>query len=141
VTGEILSVKNTPFDFTEAKAIRRDIDDPDPQMVANRGYNQNFVLRRSQLPGQLAEAAQLHDPVSGRLMTVLTTEPGLFLYTGNFLNTRQVMKGGVNYLNRGGVALETGHYPDSPNQPHFPRTTLQPGEVFSSRTVYAFGVQ
>ena len=141
VTGEILSVKNTPFDFTTAKAIRRDIEDPDPQMVANRGYNQNFVLRRAQVPGQLAEAAQLRDPVSGRTMTVLTTEPGLFLYTGNFLNTRQVMKGGINYLNRGGVALETGHYPDSPNQPHFPRTTLQPGEVFRSRTVYAFGVR
>lgn len=140
VTGEIISVRDTPFDFTTAKVIGRDIDSDDPQMLANRGYNQNFVLRRSPLPGTLAEAAVLHEPVSGRRLAVWTTEPGLFLYTGNFIDTRQTMKGGVTYPLRAGVALETGHFPDSPNQRHFPRTTLLPGAVFSSQTIFAFSL-
>jgi len=137
-TGEIVSVAGTPFDFTTAKTIGRDIDADDPQMLANRGYNQNYVLRRSTIAGQTAEAAILHHPDSGRTMTVFTSEPGLFLYTGNFIDTRRTMKGGVTYPLRAGVALETGHFPDSPNQPHFPRTTLMPGETYSSRTVFAF---
>lgn len=137
-TGEIRAVQGTPFDFTVAKTIGRDIDADDAQMRANRGYNQNFVLRRSPFPGALSEAAVLTDPASGRTLTVLTNEPGLFLYTANFLDTRRTMKGGVAYPLRAGVALETGHFPDSPNQPHFPRTTLLPGETFSSRTVFAF---
>ncbi|HSH15914.1 MAG TPA: aldose epimerase family protein, partial [Verrucomicrobiae bacterium] len=140
-TGEILTVHDTPFDFTTAKAIGRDIDADDPQMLANRGYNQNFVLRRSDMPGRTAEAAVLHDPVSRRTLTVHTTEPGLFLYTANFLTTNQVMKGGVTYPIRAGVALETGHHPDSPNQPHFPSTTLLPGERYSSRTIFAFSAE
>jgi aldose 1-epimerase len=137
-TGEIRSVHGTPFDFRVAKPIGRDIESGDPQMRANRGYNQNFVLRRSQIPGELAEAATLRDPASGRKLTVLTTEPGVFLYTANFLDTERLMKGGHCYPLRAGVALETGHFPDSPNQPHFPRTTLLPGEIFRSRTVFAF---
>jgi aldose 1-epimerase len=139
-TGEIRAVQGTPFDFTVAKPIGQDIDAADPQMVANRGYNQNFVLRRSTLRGELSEAAILQDPASGRLMTVLTNTPGLFLYTANFFDTRRVMKGGVTYPLRAGVALETGHFPDAPNQPHFPRTTLLPGETYESRTVFAFSV-
>ena len=137
-TGEILSVRGTPFDFTVAKPIGRDIESDDPQLRANRGFNQNFVLRRSVIPGELVEAATLVDPSSGRRLSVYTTEPGLFLYTANFLDTRQRMKGGVTYPLRAGVALETGHFPDSPNQPHFPRTTLMPGETFRSLTVFAF---
>jgi len=137
-TGEILSVRGTPCDFTEAKPIGRDIESDDPQMRQNRGFNQNFVLRRADMPGQLTEAAVLHDPASGRTLTVWTTEPGLFLYTANFLDTSRPMKGGVTYPLRAGVALETGHFPDSPNQPHFPTTTLVPGDVFTSRTVFAF---
>ena len=140
-TGEILSVRGTPFDFTAPKPIRQDIESDDPQMRANRGYNQNFVLRRAEIPGELAEAATLHDPSSGRTLTVSTTEPGVFLYTANFIDTRRTMKGGVTYPPRAGVALETGHFPDSPNQPHFPRTTLIPGETFRSRTVFAFSVR
>lgn len=138
VTGEIVTVKATPFDFTTAKPIGQDIEDDDPQMRRNRGYNQNYVLRRSTIPGQLAEAAVLHDPNAGRTLTVFTNEPGLFLYTGNFLNPEQIMKGGLTYALRGGVALETGHHPDSPNQPHFPTTTLRSGEIFTSRTIFAF---
>lgn len=140
-TGEILSVRNTPFDFTVAKPIRRDIDSDDPHMRQNRGFNQNFVLRRADIPGRLTEAAVLHDPASGRTLTVLTTEPGVFLYTANFLDTSRVMKGGITYPLRAGVALETGHFPDSPDQPHFPSTTLMPGDVFTSRTVFAFSAR
>ena len=140
-TGEIRSVRGTPFDFTQAKPIGRDIESDDPHMRQNRGFNQNFVLRRADIPGRLTEAAVLHDPASGRTLTVLTTEPGLFLYTANFLDTSRPMKGGVTYPLRAGVALETGHFPDSPNQPHFPSTTLMPGDVFTSRTVFAFSTQ
>ena len=140
-TGELRPVTGTPFDFTTAKAIGRDIDADDPQMLANRGYNQNFVLRRADIPGEPVAAAVLQDPLSGRTLTVHTTEPGLFLYTANFIDTRKTMKGGVTYPLRAGVALETGHFPDSPNQPHFPSTTLMPGENFSSRTVFAFSAE
>lgn len=137
-TGEIRSVKGTPFDFTEVKPIGRDIEADDPQMKQNRGYNQNFVLRRSTVPGRVVEAGVLRDPGSGRTMTISTSAPGLFLYTANFISTDRVMKGGIRYPLRAGVALETGHYPDAPNQPHFPRTTLMPGETFHSRTIFAF---
>jgi len=140
-TGEIRAVKGTPFDFSIAKPIGQDIEADDPQMKANRGYNQNYVLRRSPVPGELAESAVLTDPASGRTLTVSTTEPGLFLYTANFISTSRTMKGGVTYPLRAGVAMEIGHYPDAPHQPHFPRTTLLPGQTFHARTVWAFGVQ
>jgi aldose 1-epimerase len=140
-TGEIRSVRGTAFDFTTAKPIGRDIEADDAQMKQNRGFNQNFVLRRSSIPGEVVEAAVLRDPASGRTLTVHTNEPGLFLYTANFIDTERVMKGGVRYPLRAGVALETGHFPDSPNQPHFPSTTLLPGETFRSRTVLAFSAQ
>lgn len=138
-TGEIRAVKGTPFDFSTAKPIGQDIEADDPQMKQNRGYNQNYVLRRSQIRGGLAEAAVLTDPASGRTLTVSTTEPGLFLYTANFISTTRPMKGGVTYPLRAGVAMEIGHYPDAPHQPHFPRTSLMPGETFRARTVWAFG--
>jgi aldose 1-epimerase len=137
-TGEIRSVHGTPFDFTAAKPVGRDIDADDAQMKANRGYNQNYVLRRSPVPGQLAEAAELYDPVSGRKLTISTDQPGLFLYTANFISTTRPMKGGVTYPLRAGVAMEIGQFPDAPNQPHFPRTTLLPGQTFHARTVWAF---
>jgi len=137
-TGEIRSVHGTPFDFTVAKPIGQDIDADDAQMKANRGYNQNYVLRRSPIPGQLAEAAELYDPVSGRRLTISTDQPGLFLYTANFISTTRPMKGGVTYPLRAGVAMEIGQFPDAPNQPHFPRTTLLPGQTFHARTVWAF---
>ncbi len=140
-TGEILKIKGTPFDFTTPTPIGRNIDADDPQMKANRGYNQNYVLRRSTIPGQLAEAAVLYDPASGRKLTVSTDQPALFLYTANFISTTRVMKGGVTYPLRAGVAMELGHYPDAPNQPHFPRTTLMPGRTFHSRAQWAFSVQ
>ena len=140
-TGEILLVHNTPFDFTSPKPIGRDIAADDPQMLANRGYNQNYVLRGSSLPGAQMPAATLHDPESGRIMNVFTSEPGLFLYTANFIDSARTMKGGLRYPQRAGVALETGHFPDSPNLLHFPGTTLLPGEIYKSRTVFAFSFQ
>ena len=109
-------------------------------MVANRGYSVNYVLRRSIIPNQLAVAATLADPASGRTLKLFTTEPGLMLYTANLMNTERVMKGGVTYPLRSGVALETQHFPDSPNHPHFPSTTLMPGDSFKSRTIMAFSV-
>jgi len=137
-TGEIRAVKGTPFDFTAPKPIGRDIEADDPQMKANRGYNQNFVLRRSFIPGRPVEAAVLTDPGSGRTLTIYTDQPGLFLYTANFISTTRLMKGGVTYPLRAGVAMEIGQFPDAPNQPHFPSTTLMPGQDFHSRTVWAF---
>lgn len=137
-TGEIRTVHGTPFDFSQSKPIGRDIDADDAQMKANRGYNQNFVLRRSIMPGALAEAAVLHDPASGRTLTVSTDQPGLFLYTANFIDPTRLMKGGITYPLRAGVAMEIGQFPDAPNQPHFPSTTLIPGKPFHGRVVWAF---
>ncbi len=139
-TGEILTVKGTPFDFTAPRSIGEDMNSADPLMAGNRGYNVNYVLRRSAIPGEVADAARLVDPVTGRSLSVVTNEPGLMLYTANFINTERQMKGGVTYPLRAGVALETQHFPDAPNQPHYPRTTLLPGDTFTSRTVFAFGI-
>jgi len=137
-TGEIRTVHGTPFDFSQAKPIGRDIDADDAQMKANRGYNQNFVLRRSMMPSQLTEAAVLVDPASGRTLTVSTDQPGLFLYTANFIDPARPMKGGITYPLRAGVAMEVGQFPDAPNQPHFPITTLMPGKPFHGRVVWEF---
>jgi aldose 1-epimerase len=138
-TGEIRAVRGTPFDFSSGKTIGQDIAASDPHMVANRGFNVQYVLRRSPIPGEPAPAATLSDPQSGRTLQILTSEPGVMLYTANFINTDRLMKGGVKYPLRAGVALEMQHFPDSPNQPHFPRTTLLPGQTYHSRTVMIFG--
>jgi aldose 1-epimerase len=137
-TGEIRKVAGTPFDFSAGKLIGKDIAAKDPQMVQNRGYNVHYILRNSTIPGTVAEAAELNDPASGRTLHMYTTEPGVMLYTANFISTDRLMKGGVKYPLRAGVALETQHAPDSPNRPHFPSTTLLPGQTFKSRTIFAF---
>ncbi|WP_339898801.1 aldose epimerase family protein [uncultured Gilvimarinus sp.] len=137
-TGEILSVRNTVFDFTQAKAIGRDINADNAMLKAALGYDHNWVLRRGAFSGDVALAATLTDPASGRVMQVLTTEPGLQVYTGNHLNGKTSAKDGATYGKHAGVALEPQHFADSPNQPHFPRTTLKAGDRYSSRTVYRF---
>jgi len=137
-TGQILMVRDTPFDFSRGKPIGQDLMAQHPQMIANRGFSVNYVLRRSVVPGQVATAATLTDMVSGRTLTLSTTEPGLLLYTANLMSTERMMKGGITYPTHSGVALETQHFPDSPNHPEFPRTTLMPGERFQSRTIMAF---
>ncbi len=139
-TGEILAVKGTPFDFTEAKPIGRDINADHQQIEYGGGFDHNWVLRRSEFEGQLHTAAVLTDPESGRRMEVITDQPGIQFYSGNFLNGKVTGKDGVSYQYRGALALETQHYPDSPNHPHFPRTTLKAGETFESQTIYRFSV-
>ncbi|WP_049723675.1 aldose epimerase family protein [Gilvimarinus polysaccharolyticus] len=139
-TGEILSVDNTPFDFTQKKALGRDIKADNAMLKAALGFDQNWVLRAGKFADDLVLAATLTDPVSGRQLQVLTTEPGLQVYTGNHLSANALGKDGFAYSKHAGVALEPQHFPDSPNQPHFPRTTLKAGETFSSRTVYQFSL-
>jgi aldose 1-epimerase len=128
-TGELAPVHGTPFDFTRPRAIGARIDAGDPQLVLGRGYDHNLVLDRP-ANGDLAFAARLHEPTTGRTLEIHTTEPGLQLYSGNAL-------GGAHPA-RTGVALETQHFPDSPNQPAFPSTILRPGERYRSRTEYRF---
>ncbi len=138
-TGELMPVKGTPFDFTAPTAIGKRINDEHPQLAHGAGYDHNFVLSRWDT--KLRPAARLHDPQSGRVMEILTTEPAIQFYSGNFLDGSVVGKGGKAYAYRTGLCLEPQHYPDSPNQPHFPSTTLQPGEVYRHTSVYRFGVK
>ena len=136
--GTVAPVAGTPLDFRTPMTIGARIDDRHEQMVKGGGYDHNFVLNRT---GEgLSLAARVVDPVTGRTMTVSTTEPGVQFYTANFLDGTLVGKGGRVYQRRGGFCLETQHYPDSPNQPAFPSTVLRPGEEYRSRTVFAFGV-
>ncbi|MDR2697550.1 MAG: galactose mutarotase [Holophagales bacterium] len=138
-TGEIRKVAETPFDFTSFRAIGERIGDNDPQLEYGNGYDHNFVLRgESAADGQLRLAAAVLEPKSGRRMEVLTTEPGLQLYSGNFLDGSDIGKGGRRYGQRSAFCLETQRFPDSPNQSHFPNSILMPGETYESRTVYRF---
>ncbi len=137
-TGEQRLVANTPFDFSAPTTIGSRIGDKDEQLAFAGGYDHNFVLRRS---GEgLSRAAHVVEPQSGRTLDVYTTEPGMQFYTGNFLDGTITGKQGRVYAHRTGFCLETQHFPDSPNQPTFPSTILRPGETYTSRTVYTFGV-
>ena len=145
-TGELASVAGTPFDFRSKTAIGARIDADDPQIEFGKGYDHNFVLNRAAAATGagsegLVLAARVEHPKSGRTMEVRTTEPGLQLYTGNFLDGTLTGKSGRVYQYRGALCLETQHFPDSPNKPKFPSTTLRPGEEFNSRTVYRFSLQ
>ena len=137
-TGELRAVDGTPFDFREPTPIGARIDAADEQIARGRGYDHCYELRGG-LRG-VGLAARVFEPVSGRTMTVHTSEPGVQLYTGNWLGDGLTGKGGVMYAPRSGFALETQHFPDSPNRPEFPSTLLRRGAEFRSRTVYAFGV-
>jgi len=138
-TGEVVPVAGTPFDFTSPTAIGARIGSDDEQLRHGGGYDHNFVLNGGP-PGEMRLAARVHEPTSGRVMEVRTTEPGVQFYSGNFLDGTLTGKGGVVYAHRTGFCLETQHFPDSPNRPHFPSTILRPGGVYRSRTVYAFSV-
>jgi galactose mutarotase len=137
-TGALDSVAGTPFDFRSATAIGARISASDPQLAYAGGYDHNFVIDRDG-PG-LVLAARVVDPVSGRTLEISTDQPGIQLYTGNFLDGTIRGRAGHIYLHRGAFCLETQHFPDSPNHPAFPTTVLRPGERFASRTVYRFGV-
>lgn len=140
-TGELASVEGTPFDFTEPKAIGRDIDQQHQQLVYGGGFDHNWVLDKEGKDGEMTLAARVVEPESGRVLEVRTTEPGVQFYCGNFLDGRLTGKAGKPYVHRGGFCLETQHYPDSPNQPNFPSTILEPGEKLHSRTVFTFSAE
>lgn len=138
-TGEIARVDGTPFDFRMPKTIGLGQRAAHPQIVMAQGYDHNFVLQRDGLSdGDLGLAARVYEPVSGRIMEVWTTEPGLQFYAGNFLDATLVGSSGRLYRQSDGFALETQHFPDSPNKPGFPSTVLRPGERFESTTEYRF---
>ena len=137
-TGELASVGGTPLDFRKPTPVGARIDAAHEQLKHGRGYDHNFVLNGK--PGELRPAARLVDPKSGRTLDVSTTEPGLQFYTGNFLDGTLTGKGGRVYEHRAGLCLETQHFPDSPNKPQFPSTTLRPGQEYRSKTVFVFGV-
>ena len=138
-TGELRPVDGTPFDFRMPRAIGERINAPEEQLKLGKGYDHNFVL--SGTPGTLRLAARVTEPKSGRVMEVLTTEPGMQLYTGNFLDGTITGKGGKVYHHRYGFCMETQHYPDSPNQPAFPSVVLRPGGTYQTTTVYKFSTQ
>lgn len=134
-TGELRPVKGTPFDFTQPIVIGARIDADDQQLVFGLGYDHNWVLKDA---GTLSLAATAHEPETGRVLEVWTTEPGMQFYTGNFLDGTITGKGGWVYQKRNGFCLETQHYPDSPNKPDFPSVVLEPGETYTQTTVYKF---
>ena len=135
-TGELMPVAGTPFDFTSSRKIGSRIAESHPQLLRAKGYDHNFILRSSNTG--LREAARLRNAVSGRVLEVSTTEPGMQFYSGNFLDGSLVGKSGKPYARRGALCLETQHFPDSPNHPNFPSTVLRPGELYASETVWRF---
>jgi len=133
-TGQIANVKGTPLDFTTPKPIGKDMGS------VKGGFDHNWILNKRGT--ELQEAATVYDPGSGRYMEVLTTQPGIQFYSGNFLNgDLQLTKEGQIYIPHSGLCLETQHYPDSPNEPSFPNTILRPGETYKQTTVYKFSVK
>lgn len=137
-TGKLRSVAGTPLDFTSTTAIGARIDSDDEQLVCGRGYDHTFVLNGKS--GQVRLGARVYEPTSGRVMEVLTSEPGVQFYTGNFLDGTVAGKGGAVYRRRHGLCLECQHFPDSPNKPQFPTTVLKPGQTYTQTTVYRFSV-
>ncbi|MDZ7370378.1 MAG: galactose mutarotase [candidate division KSB1 bacterium] len=134
--GKPAPVEGTPFDFRTPTRIGERIDQQDEQLANGGGYDHNWVLNGEN--GVLRRVATLSDPVSGRVMEIYTTEPGLQFYSGNFLDGTIKGKNGVVYAHRSGLCLETQHFPDSPNRPDFPSVVLRPGQVYRSTTIYKF---
>jgi aldose 1-epimerase len=137
-TGELAPVAGTPFDFRKPTAIGARINNDHPQLKAGKGYDHNWVLTRKGAGLELA--ARVHEPTTGRTLEIMTTEPGIQFYSGNFLDGKLTGKGGAVYGLRTGFCLETQHFPDSPNKPAFPSTILKPGAEYRTRTVFTFGV-
>ena len=136
-TGTLDPVRGTPFDFTHLMPIGQRIHSANSQLTLAGGYDDNYVINGQ--PGMLREAAYALDPASGRTLTVFTTEPGLQFYSGNLLHGSVVGFSGKAYQKYAGFCLETQHFPDSPNHPNFPQTTLDPGRTYHSETVFVFG--
>jgi aldose 1-epimerase len=138
-TGEYASVSGTPFDLREPARIRDRVNSDHPQMLNARGFDHNFVLNR-EARQQPALAIRLIDPETGRQMDTLTTEPGVQIFTANGFDGARVNATGTTLRQSYGIALETQHFPDSPNKPNFPSTELRPGEEFRSTTIYSFSI-
>ncbi|WP_339708454.1 aldose epimerase family protein [Algoriphagus aquimarinus] len=138
-TGEIPTVKGTPFDFTTATKIGERIDQENEQLKFGGGYDHNWVLDKT--GNDLTQAALISSPQTGIEMEVWTTEPAIQFYSGNFLDGSVTGKGGKVYELRSAFCLETQHYPDSPNQPNFPSTVLKPGEKYEQTCIYRFGTK
>ena len=136
-TGEIFSVKNDGLDFRSATVIGENkVDRPDGD------YDHNFILHKRKAEGEYALAAELYEPESGRVMTVLTTQPAVQFYNGFKLSNKPwFARNGYKYEACGGMCLETQHFPDSPNNPHFPSTRLDPLQVFEEKTIHRFSVR
>lgn len=141
--GEAASVASTPFDFQQPHTVGRDLHQDHEQLRRAGGYDHHFVLpdAPSTAGNELRRAATLSDPGSGRQLEVWTTEPGLQVYSGNFLDGQGMGRGGARYEQHSAICLETQHAPDSPNQPSFPDVILRPGDQFESRTEWRFSVQ
>lgn len=138
--GTMADVKGTPFDFIEARMVGEKIKDFSNEQVKNgNGYDHNFVLDTK---GDISQiAAELQSTVSGIVLDVYTDEPGIQVYSGNFLNGTQTGKNGIVYKQHAGICLETQHFPDSPNKPQWPSTRLNPGDTYKSRCIYKFSVK
>ena len=139
-SGEIQSVKGTPFDFLDPTLIGARINQDNQQLKFGSGYDHNFILRESK--EELRFAVKVQELTTGRVMEVWTSEPGVQFYSGNVFDGSGSItgKGGVTYPHRAGFCLETQHYPDSPNKSNFPSTVLNPGETYRSTTQYIFSV-
>jgi aldose 1-epimerase len=138
-TGDLRSVAGTPFDFRTSTAIGARINQDDEQLKLGKGYDHTWVVNGR--AGALRQAAIAYEAKSGRVMEVWTTEPGVQFYTGNYLDGTLTGKSGKPYPHRSGFCLETQHYPDSPNQPNFPTTTLKKGATYRSTTIYRFSAR
>ena len=138
-TGELASVAGTPFDFRTPHVVGKRIDSRDNQLVIAGGYDHNFVLNKR--GHELSKAAVLYCPRSGRVLSISTTEPGIQVYSGNFLDGSLTGKLGKKYLRRGALALETQDFPDAPNHPNFPSSELKPGQTLRETTVLKFSVR
>jgi aldose 1-epimerase len=135
-TGELATVQGTPFDFRKSTAVGARINDDNEQLRRGKGYDHNWVLDSG--GGNLAEAAEVYEPTTGRVMQVWTDQPGVQFYTGNFLDGTITGKDGKVYEQRSALCLETQHFPDSPNHPNFPSTELKPGQKYHTVTIYRF---
>ncbi|HEU4934246.1 MAG TPA: aldose epimerase family protein, partial [Pyrinomonadaceae bacterium] len=137
-TGEIRSVEGTPMDFRKGKAIGSEITDEYDQLGFTGGYDHNFVV--NDYDGSLRSAGRLYESNTGRVLEVLTTQPGMQFYSGNFLDGSLVGRNGVVYVKYAGLCLEPQHFPDAPNHSSFPSTVLRPGEDYKQTTVFRFSI-
>jgi aldose 1-epimerase len=140
-TGKLQNVEETPFDFRTPITIGSRISKKDQQLEFGGGYDHCWVIRDSSANDSLKLAGTLYEPISGRLLSISTTEPGIQFYSGNFLDGSNIGKKGAIYKHRYGLCLESEHFPDSPNQKTFPSVELNPGEVYRTQTVYAFSTK